>query len=139
MGPNGVPRATPHLTNNPLGSFSDLANKYAGRNAPYWRHADEWIFLDYYGTQETARILWDTSAGFEGMRPPYELSAAETIRVNRVMPDISTYMNEMFLRFVMGQEPLVNFPAYVQRIRSMGIDDALAAHNSAFARFRGSN
>jgi putative aldouronate transport system substrate-binding protein len=53
------------------------------------------------------------------------------------MADINTYMNEMFLRFVMGTEPLANWDAYVANIRRMGIDEALAIHNTAYARFIG--
>jgi putative aldouronate transport system substrate-binding protein len=135
----GRPVVTDLLTNNPTGSFSAVSMKFLGRNSPFLTHPDEWIFLDYDGQQTVARNVWTSSANYDGIRPTYPLPAAETARVNRIMADINTYMNEMFSRFVMGQEPLANFPAYVQRIRSMGIDDALAAHNTAFARFRGSN
>jgi len=131
----GKPVATPLLTNNPLATFGDIVNKYCGRNAPYWREDYEWVFLDFFGTQLEVRELWANSAGFDGLRPSYTLSANDALRVNRLMGDINTYMSESFVRFVMGQEPLSNFNAYVQNIRNMGIEEALTAHNAAYTRF----
>ncbi|MCL2833186.1 MAG: extracellular solute-binding protein [Treponema sp.] len=131
----GKPVPTPLLTNNPLGDFSALAFLYCGRNGAYLRDPYEVNFLDYKGLETPARAVWNTSGNASGLRPSYSLPAADTRRVNSIMADVTTYVNEMMLKFIMGQEPLSNWDAYVQNIKKMGIDEAIALNNTAYAAF----
>jgi putative aldouronate transport system substrate-binding protein len=135
MGPNGIPAPTPLLTSNPTAVFADIVTRYAGRNSVFLTHPWEVNFMDFTGVQIVARQIWDSSANFDGLRPSYELSAADTQIVNRTMADIRTYEDEMFLRFMMGNESLGNWNAYIQNLRRMGIDDVIARHNANYARF----
>ena len=133
----GRPVATDLLVNNPLGDFTGLATKYLGRNSPFLTDPYETFFLDWDGAQAPAVNVWNASANFDGLRPSYELPAADNQVVTRIMADVRTYVDEMQLKFIMGQEPLSNWNAYVQNIKRMGIDDALVRHNAAYAKFMG--
>jgi putative aldouronate transport system substrate-binding protein len=44
-------------------------------------------------------------------------------------------MNEMTLKFIMGQEPISNFDNYVAQIKQMGIDSAIKIKQDALERF----
>ncbi|MCL2833550.1 MAG: extracellular solute-binding protein [Treponema sp.] len=133
----GNPVATALLTNNPAGAFAALATKYCGRNSPFLTDPYECYFLDWSNVETAARKVWDGSGNYDGLRPSYELPPADTQAVNKIMTDVRTYVDEMYLKFMMGQEPLSSWDAYVANIKKMGIDDVLAKHNDAYAKFTG--
>ncbi|MBQ2840145.1 MAG: extracellular solute-binding protein [Oscillospiraceae bacterium] len=47
-----------------------------------------------------------------------------------------TYAQEMMTKFILGQEPLSAFDAYVETINEMGVDRLLAAYESAYDRIK---
>lgn len=47
-----------------------------------------------------------------------------------------TYSEEMFAKFMLGQEPISNFDKFVQNINEMGVDKLLAAYESAYNRVK---
>ncbi|TDF99510.1 extracellular solute-binding protein [Paenibacillus piri] len=50
----------------------------------------------------------------------------------QVMNDVQTYVDEMIIKFIMGNEPLSNWDAYVKRVKSMGIDKVLKIYNDTY-------
>jgi putative aldouronate transport system substrate-binding protein len=59
----------------------------------------------------------------------------ESRNIRAKMADISTYVDEMVNRFIMGREPLSGFDKYVATVKSMGIDDVLKIYNDAYKRY----
>jgi putative aldouronate transport system substrate-binding protein len=59
----------------------------------------------------------------------------ESRNIRAKMADISTYVDEMINRFIMGREPLSEFDKYVATVKSMGIDDVLKIYNDAYKRY----
>ena len=55
--------------------------------------------------------------------------------LNRIMTDINTYREEMTHKFITGQEPLDNFDAFVEQIRSQGIEEAIQIKQDALDRY----
>ncbi len=51
------------------------------------------------------------------------------------MTDIKTYADEFKLKFIMGTEPLENFPQFVENIQKMNIDRAIEIQQAAYDRF----
>jgi putative aldouronate transport system substrate-binding protein len=51
------------------------------------------------------------------------------------MGDIGTYVDEMTVKFIIGQEPLANYDAYVQQVKSMNVDRALELQQAAVERY----
>lgn len=49
----------------------------------------------------------------------------ESERFASIMSEVSTYVDEMFLKFVMGQESLDKFDDYVEQIKKMNIEEAI--------------
>ncbi len=46
----------------------------------------------------------------------------------QVMADVQTYVDEMITKFILGTEPLDNWDKYVQKVKGMGIDKAIAVY-----------
>ena len=49
---------------------------------------------------------------------------------------ITTYTEQMLLKFMLGQEPLSNFDTFRETLREMGVDEVLKAYESAYSRVR---
>lgn len=49
--------------------------------------------------------------------------------------DIETYVEEMSLKFIMGTESFDNFENYQETLKSMHLDELIAADQSAMERF----
>ncbi|MDR0450475.1 MAG: hypothetical protein LBH26_04340 [Treponema sp.] len=51
------------------------------------------------------------------------------------MSEVTAYRDEMNAKFLLGTESLSNWDNYVNTIRRMGIDRAIAIQNAALARY----
>ena len=52
-----------------------------------------------------------------------------------MMSDINTYVDEMVVKFITGQEPLSNFGAYQNRLQQMGIERAAEIKQAGLDRY----
>jgi putative aldouronate transport system substrate-binding protein len=44
-------------------------------------------------------------------------------------------VEEMTVRFIMGLEPLENYPTFVEQLRALGAEEAIGAYQSAYDRY----
>lgn len=63
---------------------------------------------------------------------------AESDRLNALYPDISTYVQEMGDKFILGAESLDKFDQYVSKLKSMGIDEYVKIKQAQYDRFNNS-
>ena len=54
---------------------------------------------------------------------------------NSIMTDIQTYLDEFKLKFILGTEPLENFPEFVENIRNMNIERAIEIRQAEYDRY----
>lgn len=54
-----------------------------------------------------------------------------------VMNEVQTYVDEMIVKFIMGNEPLSNWDTFVKRLKSMGIDKVLKVYNDTYTEWLG--
>ncbi|MBQ2743708.1 MAG: extracellular solute-binding protein [Oscillospiraceae bacterium] len=47
-----------------------------------------------------------------------------------------TYTQEMLMKFILGQEPIANFDAFVLNLKEMGVEEVLSAYESAYNRVK---
>lgn len=79
---------------------------------------------------------WDVNYEDERTWPAgVSLSLEETEAASAVLGDIETYVDEMIVKFIIGQESLDNFDTYVERIYGMGLQDAIDAYQAAYDRY----
>ena len=85
-----------------------------------------------------AMLTWGATMDTSRVLPSLTMSGAAADRVPTIMMDIHTHVEEMFVRFVNGVEPLDSFPRFRQELLNMNIQEAIDAHQEAFdlIRFR---
>lgn len=76
-------------------------------------------------------VVADHSTQIPTITPTPEESAALATTMN----EITTYVNEMTLKFIMGQEPISNFDIFTEQVKKMGIDNAIKIKQDALERF----
>lgn len=67
--------------------------------------------------------------------PVLTYTTDESEIISDTMGDIDTYFNEMFVKFVMGVEPLSNFDSYVEQLEKMGVDKVVKVYRDAYERY----
>ena len=87
--------------------------------------------------QQEAFALWSSQADTSMMLPPgISFTAEEQAENTKIMTDVNTYSDEMYLKFIMGVEPLDKFDEYVKRVEAFGIGKVLANYNAALQRLQ---
>ncbi len=85
--------------------------------------------------QHEAFDLWEGQATNEMALPPGRIFTDEEKNENdKIMTEVETYQGEMFLKFVMGIEPLDKFDSYVNTIKSLKIDNVIKNNQAALDR-----
>ena len=56
--------------------------------------------------------------------------------IDNYLTALRTYTDEMMMKFILGQEPLSKFDEFVETIKSMNVDEVLAAYESAYSRVK---
>ncbi len=96
------------------------------RNSQAYENVDE-VFecIELWATQDASWLMPDNISH----------TTEEARELTNIMVDINTYRDEMTPKFIMGQEPLSNFDAFVTTIRGMNIDRAIEIKTDALERY----
>lgn len=84
-----------------------------------------------------SRMKWadDPNVDSAFRLPPYQRTTDEQELHTRVITEISTYADEMVLKFITGAAPLSEFDNFVKTIESMGLNELLASEQVAYERY----
>ena len=52
-----------------------------------------------------------------------------------LMTDISIYIDEMYVSFIIGREPLENFDNYIKTLKDMGADKVIGIKQAQYDRY----
>lgn len=123
------------LTNNPEGLPLTLAKlKYldglAGGTGLYDQSCE------LAGVNENTRACdaaWKNDGAY--VLPEYELSVDEGESFSKIMADIETYVDEMTLKYIQGQESLDTFGEFVENIKNMNVDEAISLKQDGLDRY----
>jgi len=138
---NNFPKYTEVITKDPDGKpFATIGYKYMRSlyNGPfvqdpryleqYWDIKQE---TDSYNVWSKYQKNW-----IEANTKMYgTLTTEENSKYASIMSEVNTYKDEMYLKWLMGQQPLDNYDAYVAQLKKMGIDDAIKLKQDAYDRF----
>ncbi|AEE96865.1 extracellular solute-binding protein [Mahella australiensis] len=83
---------------------------------------------------ESYRVTWENQPD-DYVLPPITMTDQEGAEYASIMSDVDTYKDQMILKFIMGTEPLSSFDKYVEQIKSLGIDKAIAIQEAALKRY----
>jgi putative aldouronate transport system substrate-binding protein len=133
---DGFPTYTDLVRKHPNGIQQALATyNRATYNGPIVQ--DERHIVQYLDRpqQRDALAQWSRTRASESKLPAITPSPEESRRFAAIMNEVNVYTEEMFIKFILGVEPLSNFDAYVAQVKRMNIDEAIAIQTAALARY----
>lgn len=93
-----------------------------------------WQYANRPAQQEAIQLWAKTDAAVHNM-PPITSTPDESEDLATIMAEISTYREEMAIKFITGQEPLSNFGAFQDRMVQMGIERATEIKQAGLERY----
>lgn len=135
---NNYPIYTEYVMKNPEKlSNTQVMSKYmrGSNNGPFVQ--DKRYIEQYYEypQQKDALVQWQKTDYMKHMMAPVTPTSDESNQLAKIMNEISTYQDEMTVKFIMGIEPLNDFDKYVAQIKKLGIDKAIAINQAALQRY----
>ncbi len=85
--------------------------------------------------QREALKLWAQTNAARHNLPAISATPQEAEEFAVIMAEVQTYRDEMFVKFVTGQEPIANFAAYQAQLKKMGIERAVAIRQAGLERY----
>jgi putative aldouronate transport system substrate-binding protein len=67
--------------------------------------------------------------------PPVSLTTEESAEFSKIMSDVNTYRDEMFVKFIMGAEPIENFDKFVAQMEKFNLKQAIKIQQDALDRY----
>ncbi|MEC0226273.1 type 2 periplasmic-binding domain-containing protein [Paenibacillus alba] len=134
---NGKPVYTDTIKANPnkltfkQAQSQFMRSQYGG---PFVQDVESFLQQMKYPEQLDSLDIW-SKAKNQLQLPLMTLTADESKKLASIMNDINTFSDEMIVKFIMGAEPIDNFPQYVEKLKKFGIEDAIKIQQSAFDRY----
>ncbi|BFT70689.1 ABC transporter substrate-binding protein [Paenibacillus sp. P36] len=135
---NGYPKYTDYVMKNPdkLAPAQALA-MYArsGYNGPF---VQDKRYIEQYLTmpeQKDGITVWSNTDAEKYLLPPITPTPDESTEFATIMNDVNTLVGEMSLKIILGSEPIDSFDKYVDKIKSLKIDRAIAIEKAALDRY----
>lgn len=136
-GEDGLPKFTAQYTDNPDGmTTSNCAYVLRCHLFSKYTYAD--YICGLTDEQQVAnRMLWygDPNIDSALRLPPLNFSSEEISQREDLMNQVNTYIDEMALRFITGQESFDNWDTYVETVNNMGLLEAISITQTAYNRF----
>ncbi|MBR4671404.1 MAG: extracellular solute-binding protein [Butyrivibrio sp.] len=89
-----------------------------------------------YDGQKASNAIWGDNDGKLHKLPPITPTSDESDQFSAIMNEISTYRDEMTIKYILGTEDIGTFDSYVSTIDSMGLAKALEIENAALSRYK---
>lgn len=114
-----------------------VLHHYAIGHAAFPKYDGESVVLATYPEEQiVAETTWADSSNAL-IYPPYiAISVEDKAFCDSVMDDVNTYITEMELKFITGEEPLTNFDLYVNQLDKMGVNKALDIYRKAYEAYQ---
>lgn len=137
---DGVPTYTETIMKNPDGlSVSQAMAMYqrAYSTGPFVQ--DKGYIEQYYALPEQQEALnnWSYELGYtQGFKIPKILcTSEEATEMAEITNNISTYLDEMILKFINGMESFDNWDAFINQLKAYKVDRAIEIQQGAYNRF----
>ncbi|GHT55903.1 hypothetical protein FACS1894109_03450 [Spirochaetia bacterium] len=137
---NGKPAYLPLVANDPDG-LNNAIDKFGGST---WSgnciQATQLLYMKNTQAAIDANDLWfypNEAVSAKWTLPNgITLTPEESNRAGELQNTISTYSNEMAIKFITGAEPLSNFDAFAARMEQMGLPELLKINQAGYDRYR---
>ena len=135
-GQDGKPHLSDIVLHNTEAITSFAVRKYTLFS--YLPHQDiQTRFMDAYDDNQLSTIeLWTTSSDSEWILPAaFSLEEHDATKVAGIMGDVETSVDENLLGFVTGSIDLSTYDAFVENLKTMGVEEALDIYQAAFDQY----
>lgn len=126
---NGCPTYTDKLKNDPRG-FSNALIEYVF-SGPFVTDPGYFEQTLVSKAQGEANKIWAKTKISEHMLPPVTPAPKDSARLANIMNEVGTHVNEMILKFIIGQEDIDNFDKFIGQLKNMNIDEAISIQQKA--------
>lgn len=113
--------------------LKDYTGTYAG--GPAVQLADLVKAKNNAASVEAVNIWTENTVAEQYVRPPYQRTIEEAELYSDINTQITTYVAEMALKFVTGDESLDNFDKFVEQLNALGLQKLLASEQAAYDRY----
>ena len=126
------PEYTDLMVNNPDGVDTNTdADKYKG---PYVAQLRNPLSFVLSNAVYEAMDIW-SKPGKDYILPPLSVTDEEAQVESSYMSQITTYKDEMLMKFIMGIEPISNYDKYVAQIKALKIDELIQVRQDQLDRY----
>ncbi|MBD2867302.1 extracellular solute-binding protein [Paenibacillus sp. IB182493] len=136
---DGKKKFTDEIMNNPDGLLPwEAVYKYAHPTNGMAQNFDfdAWAAFELkQPAQKVANELW-FNADSTLLLPPLLFKGDESQQISSIMSEVDTYVQEMRLKFVMGNEPIEQFGKYTETLNKMNIEEAIKIYQAAYDRYQ---
>ncbi|TDF98699.1 extracellular solute-binding protein [Paenibacillus piri] len=135
---NGYPKYTDAVLKHPSLSPTNALSQYTiadlyGRFFNQDERKAEQLLI--YPAQKEAGPNWAKGTP----ERQYPMGVTPTLDEGRklasIMNEVNTYVDQMFLKFIMGNEPLTKFDDYAAKLKQMKVDEAVSIQQAAYDRY----
>lgn len=131
---NGKPVFSDKITKDPKYNLQQMVSQYTKPNGPFL--GDSRKSFNTFPEQDEAIKIWEQTDAVKHVMPLFITPTVEESKeVAKINTAIASYKEEMFVKFVMGKEPIDKFDEYVKRIKDMGSDKVVKIYQDAFDRY----
>ena len=136
---DGQPVLSDEILKNPDGLTYDVAlAKYALKPNTYEAMDDTFTIYAQYNLQteiqKEANELW-AKGDLDLLMPPVSLTVEESTEFSKIMNEITTYVSESVVKFIMGQKSIDEFDQFTKDLENMNIGRAIEIEQAAYDRF----
>lgn len=135
---DGNPQFTDLVVNNPDMAFDIAISVYCEFNGGGYYILNAKTDSNYTEVQLEARKNWLTNSDTAYNYPGYaSLNADESSVYSTYIGDITTYVEEMTLKYITGGEPLTeeSFATYKQTMDEFGMQECIEVYQAAYDRY----
>lgn len=136
---DGKPVLSDEIMKNPDGLTYDIAlAKYSLKPNTVEAMDDTYAIYSQYNlqteVQTEANAKW-ADGDLSILMPPVSLTVEESSEYSRIMNEITTYVSESIVKFIMGQRSLDEFDQFVKDLENMNIGRAIEIEQAAYDRY----
>lgn len=132
---NGYPKYTDEIMKAPQGA-KEVLGKFINQNGSFINDVRSFEQYSVSRPQQTEAIkTWATEEVKYAM-PEVYFTADENQEVATLMNDLKSYSDEMYFKFMFGNEKIENMDAYYARLKSLNVERAIALYQKAYDRFQ---
>jgi len=133
---NGYPTYTEEVMKSKLGVASAIADYARGSyNGPFVQ--DERYMEQTAATPEMKQsiVTWAKTDMAKYRLPTLTPDAADISQMSKIMSEVNTYVAETFTKMVLGSFPVTDFDKYMETLKKLDIEKAIAIQQRAYDAF----